>query len=592
MNKDTVIFCDSIEALNHLRNSGVLGKVLTRAPAVLASSAYQSEYLEERLSQGERKVFRDSVGESANRLYQTITQEAEFVPYATPLVQEFLRYQSLVLDAALLRPEDFASPRIIVRLETDSLRLNEAIRSPWEKLLQDSPGVSIRTVRVTVTDERAPRGDVSTHLLRRLAVGGFAGVVSKIAPQLEKVAKAFGGRQIGLIGSNELMRETAACFAMHGASLIRLKDPQVRVEGERSKLGLRAAEIVAPHFRERLRIVPVEAARHRVEQLFLESIMGVVFSQILFFNEWQKLLGAVPGMSLILSSFRKGPSAAALRQAADEGGVRIAVFQHGATREFLEDPTARAFFFENTFAHDFFVFDEQAQRVSVEALPLGSRARVHCVGAPADFRNVSRFSLRRTGVDFLYASPVLMSGNCPNGVFATTDVDSLAEERELFALFRRLPHRVDVKPYPAVRFVDPDLALADVRSAPELRLVGGHEDLRYMIGRYRLIITGRATSTCSWVVSSGIPLVFLDDAKHSRLSSSARDDFAAAFFLFDRQEPDWKDGLFDFLSRPFEQIERDWVRKSAIRQSVIRRYFAANYYGAGKRARDILTGFN
>lgn len=592
MNKDTVIFCDSIEALDHLQNSGVLGRVLTRAPAVLASAAYQSEYLEERLSTGKRRIFRDSVGEAAKRLYIAITQEAELVPYATPIVQEFLRYQSLVLDAALLRPGDFESPRIIVRLETESHRLNEVLRSPWEKILKDSSCVSICTVRVGVTDERSPRGDVSTQLLRRLTVSGFAGVVSKIAPQLEAVARAFGGRPIGLIGSNELMRETAACFAMRGAALTRLKDPDGRIKCERSELGFQAAEIVAPHFRERLRIVPVEAARHRVEQLFLESVVGVVCSQIAFFTEWQKILGAAPGMSLVLSSFRKGPSAAALREAADEVGVRIAVFQHGATREFLEDPTARAFFFENTFAHDFFVFDEQARHVSLEALPLGNRAKIHCVGAPQDFRNVGRFSSRRSGADVLYASPVLMSGNCPNGVFATTDADSLAEERELFALLRRLPHSVDIKPYPAIRFADPDLALADARSAPELRLVGEHEDLRHMIGRYRLVITGRATSTCSWVVSSGVPLVFLDDAKHSRLSSGARRDFAAAFFLFDRLEPNWLHGLLDFLSRPFEQIERDWVSKSAIRDSVIRRYFAENYSGAGKRARDILMGMN
>ena len=106
-----------------------------------------------------------------------------------------------------------------------------------------------------------------------------------------------------------------------------------------------------------------------------------------------------------------------------------------------------------------------------------------------------------------------------------------------------------------------------------MSVVGTHQDLRYLLGQYRMFITTKATSTVSWIVATGKPLLFIDHYCHARLSDDARDAFSQSFFLFDQQDVDFEPRLKIFLERPFGEILEEWNDKALQRLQTIEQFF-------------------
>jgi hypothetical protein len=140
-------------------------------------------------------------------------------------------------------------------------------------------------------------------------------------------------------------------------------------------------------------------------------------------------------------------------------------------------------------------------------------------------------------------------------------------------VFGGLNLEIDYKPYPAIRQLDPDPVLKAVKRQRNMSVVGSHQELRYLLCRYRMFITTKATSTVSWIVATGKPLVFIDHCCHARLSEPARDAFATGFFLFDQSDADFEPRLRKFLQRSFDDILEEWDSKSEQRLKTIEQFF-------------------
>ena len=83
------------------------------------------------------------------------------------------------------------------------------------------------------------------------------------------------------------------------------------------------------------------------------------------------------------------------------------------------------------------------------------------------------------------------------------------EMRLVTRVFGQLNTDIDYKPYPAIRHLDPDPVLRAVNEQKNMSVVGTHQELRYLLGQYRMFITTKATSTVSWIVATGKPLYSL-----------------------------------------------------------------------------------
>ena len=109
-----------------------------------------------------------------------------------------------------------------------------------------------------------------------------------------------------------------------------------------------------------------------------------------------------------------------------------------------------------------------------------------------------------------------------------------------------------------------------------MSVVGTHQELRYLLGQYRLFITTKATSTVSWIVATGKPLLFIDHYCHARLSEDAKDAFSESFFLFDQRDFDFESRVKTFLKRPFDEILEEWESKSVQRLQTIKQFFGGD----------------
>ena len=81
----------------------------------------------------------------------------------------------------------------------------------------------------------------------------------------------------------------------------------------------------------------------------------------------------------------------------------------------------------------------------------------------------------------------------------------------------------------------------------------------------------RSTSSLSWAVMSGKPLVLIDRKDDICLTSKAKDIMSEGIFLFSAESPTFNEDIVSFLSKPIDEIENMWDKKSIARQKMINR---------------------
>ena len=168
-----------------------------------------------------------------------------------------------------------------------------------------------------------------------------------------------------------------------------------------------------------------------------------------------------------------------------------------------------------------------------------------------------------------------------------SDVDLYEQESRLISdVFATLPHPVTYKPYPAIRYLDPDPITAQIAATPNITVYSGRLDLRYVASRARIMITSGATSTVSWCLMSGKPTVYIHSDEFMPLNDEALPLFQDGMFVFDQKASDFHEQLHAFLSRPMVEIEKEWDARAAARQSLIETYIAAPIRDAGAAAAD------
>ena len=83
-----------------------------------------------------------------------------------------------------------------------------------------------------------------------------------------------------------------------------------------------------------------------------------------------------------------------------------------------------------------------------------------------------------------------------------------------------------------------------------------------------------------------------EDSGNSRpepLSFINLEAFQEGAFVFDNSEPGVRERLRDFLSQPYEEIERLWHEKRTAREQLIEHFIATGDSAAGRRAADAVA---
>ena len=125
---------------------------------------------------------------------------------------------------------------------------------------------------------------------------------------------------------------------------------------------------------------------------------------------------------------------------------------------------------------------------------------------PEDYRRQPRLTARVSETAIWYISTRLYQSNMGRLHRGLSDVALYEHERRLISdVFATLPHPVTYKPYPAIRYLDPDPIAAQIAATANVTAYSDRLDLRYVASRASMLITSGATSTVSWCLMSGKP---------------------------------------------------------------------------------------
>lgn len=579
------VFVDSLLALEAARGRGLepAARVRTAAPAMLFGAGTDAEPVDEALPPERLRALEDAALALADDLYRLFPDDPHLAVVAGRAA--FADLHVLLLKAAGLRPEDFLEPVTVVRVTAGGPGFDATYASPLADLLADNPRRETIDIPHTALpippDSRPP----NAGWRQRLAFASPATLGYRLAISLYSRIGLAGPRGTILVQrENELVKETAFALARRGFGLKLLAgDPVAPAPIPPDEAAALAAQ-VAPLVERRLGgLLPAPACR-AVARCFDEILARHIARYRASLAAWRAELDMLSRLKprAALANMASGPEPVALHRALGERGIPLVTVQHGVTMEIHAAMNRYHLVHENTAADLSLVFNREAARV-LDANPY-KRGGAVAVGLPADYRRGVAMRGLPEAPPIWYVSTALYLGN--RGVLfeGVSDRDKAAHELALIQeVLDRLPHRVFYKPYPALRYLDPDPVLAAARAAQNVDLYEGREDLRYLIGSARVLVTSRGFSTPSWCLMTGRPVVFVDIPEQSALRPEAREAFDAGLFLFDAGAPDFHARLRDLLSRPLAEIEALYAEKAAARAGLIERFISTGGPGAGAR---------
>ena len=154
----------------------------------------------------------------------------------------------------------------------------------------------------------------------------------------------------------------------------------------------------------------------------------------------------------------------------------------------------------------------------------------------------------------------------------------------------KIPYNIDYKPYIVenVRYIDKDPSLEIINKYSNLSLFDLKIDARFIISKYKVIITSSASSTLSWVLLSEKPVVLINSRNNAPLKEHLKKEIKEAIFYFEENETNYKKELIDFMSQPINIIEKLYSEKKLNRNNFIKKYFSKFEGGAGKRTKHFI----
>ena len=274
-----------------------------------------------------------------------------------------------------------------------------------------------------------------------------------------------------------------------------------------------------------------------------------------------------------------------------DSNIPLISFQHGVTREISKYHDLIEINFEGNTSNYFITFNGEAESISKKSHY--SIAQTFAAGTSQRFLNIPKESSRQR------KPLVFVSTNLPRGhtsfFMGNYDdyLDTLEEEKIIQNILNRVSKKIDFKPYlfDNRRFPDRDFISCDIENGKyeNILLIKEKVDMRYLLNKYEVIITTKATSTVSWPILGNRPTVFLNFKHASPLREEVLEDFKNGIFLFNIENDDDYESVVKFLNLPIEEIKKQWAKKSEFRATLIKKYFSDDLNEGAKKAAKYLS---
>lgn len=475
--------------------------------------------------------------------------------------------QRIVYDALLMRREDEDRPVCIPVLTGTTAALTNVLRFGWSELRRGDPDVVAPEILVDAARfsyVSPPTAGVWRRL--RLAVFGQLAFRIQIAAA-ERLSFLPWRGTLFCHRDPELLKDAGLSLLLRRIQLKPIRPPVLpdgpAADGETTNA---IAGEVEPLLRSHL-------SRH-LDDRNLKRCLAIIRHTVddaagRFFAArhaaGNMLADGLPIRSGLASSTIGTSEAIALAEGFRKHGKPVFTFSHGATRRISQHHD------RNPILHETIISDVHFDFAREEAECDAGGAEHVVAGVPAFYRRKPFLSRLRRSEGIWYVSSGLYMGGADKLHRAMSDHDQCDfEARIVSEVLARVPHPVVYKPYPALRYPDPDPVLVAAREAG-LSVHESGTDLRYEIHKPELLIVSRSGSTIGYCLCQDKPLVYIE-APGRKLREQVADDFDRGIFLFSAYDPGFTDKLADFLSLPMAEIRARWTGKKAARERLIRRH--------------------
>jgi hypothetical protein len=590
-------FCDSWQALVGAFGAGLRrdAAILTRSPALLMRNDIKTFHLDARAKVDKAVLDAHFLGTSAflADCFAVLQKVTELAPFSGMACREIWNWQQRALFAVFLEETDFVEPRAVVDPVTSHPFTTRRLQLPWRKLLAHNRLARIVDVPVTLESFEAIQSGPES-VVNRLRIRGIEHFLWQLAVRSwARMPARVGRKQFYYTKDSEIVRDVGLAFAKHGYRIGRIAMPGVPEAKNMHPLARRIVELLQDRIEQRWRPITVGAALPplltQLRADLSKQLHAYDVTRAHFESERDRLFPRRGAM--VVSNYPYGGAALALAHAAESAGAVFAAVQHGINRELLQHRQNECNY-ENTGARYALLFNDKARAVTAENRFRWQDSQVTSIGLTRDFvRTARRAFVKGTAIpDVLYVQMLDRTGSFFNGGIYKNDFESCRNECRLVRdVLGNIPHAVGFKFYPYRSYADIDPVRRTIDECPNVSVVDSGIDLRFMLGNARLVIVVGMSSTLSWVLGSGKPLVFLDPAADGyRISPDVRERCPEAMFYFDVRDGRSFEDLRGFLSQPLEDIESRW-RKGQEKRARFRAEYLGRADGrTGERAYEWL----
>ncbi len=582
------VFCDSKEALEWSYRNGLPkdAVIKTSSPALLWLDNKNIKHVEARWTVHEMKKFQTTIQKFSEDVYDAAMLATNVSrEEALCIVHTAVHFQKTLFKAACLKDDDFIEPRLFLKVDGYGGTNGNNMNAPWEMLLSNNSLLSTRTY-ILPDNQWTVLTTKGVSIWNRIKLGGVETASFRIITKIMKHLPDWLFRCKVLIpNENELVIEVAANLALRGVKISEIspdtiKDTQV-IGRDRSDL-MQSIEKIITNRTEQW-VVPACVPICRA--IFIDKVN----KRLSMFDELVVKWGSViinNSARFVLTNAPGGLNGQALSAACKLSKMPIVSAQHGVTIEISKLHGEVSFSFDNSLSDIVLVYNKKISEV--ENKSYFSKGKFLVVGMSLRHIRMKNYASKLTkSPPIVYISTNLYKGNL--GLFVTwlTDYDRAKKEKKLIVeVLKKLPHRVRYKTYPDDnrRYADIDPILCDLKNTDNIELFDKKIDMRYLISECRIIVTSSATSTLSWPVMSGKPVVFINRKEKNPLTDDAHVSLSKGIFVFDDDKEDFHIRLREFLSKTIDEIEYLWQEKKIFREEMIKNYFSEYNGGAGRRA--------
>ncbi len=590
LNQYDVVLCDSNEAIQWLKKSGLpdTAVIKSSSPALLFSSDNQTRHIESRWGADEMCKFQESIKTHSEDIFEILFYKGTCRrDIALSIVSSVVSFQKVLFKAACLGVEDMTKKTLFVKVKSYAGKKKLNVNPPWDDIMRNFD--SLDTIEYTIDTVGWGAQDLSVKnvsFLKRVRLSGIETILYRLWSKFSKYIPSFLlNYQILVPKENELLIQTAAHLIQERMSIIPIEiNSSSKKKNHESDYDFNLIQEV---IKKRLNKWVIPELHDNCFSIIRNLINNDLSSLQSCRLQWSSVLGNKYLKPVVLTSVPSTISGFALTQLCREKKISTFSFQHGVTQEINKYHGEVSFLYEINTTDYYFSYNKSASKVSEESY--FKYGKSYSVGLSN--RHMRHPVLSSPDKSMVYISTNLYKGNI--GYFCThlTDFGRAKDEKNLICnVLGLLPHCIYYKPYPEenLRYSDQDPVFDIASKYDNIKVLFDKVDMRFFVDEYRVFITSSATSTLTWPLLTGKPVIFINWDSNSMLLDSAQELFSKGLFLFNSSDVDFEQSLLLFLSKPVNEIEDLYRKKMLDREKLIKKYFTQYKKKSGARAARII----